>query len=301
MANVRPSNHFRRLAPLIAVCIGAAVVGFQQPAQSGAATPAASSPPDAPNAAAPPSWALPVLGHAELGALPADSAPDARIAGKVLEQIDVEKYSYLRLGGAVGSETWTAVPLTAPSVGQTVVISNVEQMTQFTSASLKRTFDVIYFGVLEPADGQADAVAMPESTGLAALALSDPHGSEMAPHPGPGKDADAVSIAKSEKAIGPLGRTIGELNALEHTASGTKVRVRATVVKVTTGVLGRTFLHLRDGTGAAPLSNDLTATSNEDFDVAREVLLEGTIEVDKDFGSGYRYRVLLSDARRVAP
>ena len=157
-------------------------------------------------------------------------------------------------------------------------------MTHFTSASLGRTFDLIYFGVL--GSGQE---------------LDDPHQSEMGPHPGPGKDADAVAIATSAKAPGPLGRSVAELNASEQAASGSKVRVRATVVKVTTGVLGRTFVHLRDGTGASPLTNDLTATSTEDFVVGAEVMLEGTLEVDKDFGSGYRYRVLLSDARRVAP
>jgi hypothetical protein len=216
----------------------------------------------------------------------------------VLEQIDVAKYSYLRLATAGGSDTWTAVPVTTLRVGQTVVVSNAEQMTNFSSTALKRTFDVIYFGVLD-SPGGAEALIVP---GLGAPVQTDqPHPDKMMPHPGPGSDVDAVPVAKSERAAGPLGRTVAELNALDQTAAGSKARVRGTIVKLTTGVMGRTFLHLRDASGTAPLTNDLTATTTEELSVGTEVLLEGSIEVDKDFGSGYRYRVLLADARRLSP
>lgn len=224
----------------------------------------------------------------------ADSAPPIR--GKVVEQLDVTKYSYLRLSVSGGAEVWAAVPATSSRVGETVTISNPERMTQFASTSLKRTFDEIFFGVLleqAPGDGMADVA------NAFGAATADPHEGQMAPHPGPGKDADAVRITKSEKANGPLGRTVAEINALDQTAAGTRVRVRATVVKATSGVMGRTFLHLRDGTGIAPASHDLTATTTEELGVGAVVLLEGTVEVDRDFGSGYRYRVLLADARRV--
>ena len=41
--------------------------------------------------------------------------------------------------------------------------------------------------------------------------------------------------------------------------------------------------------------------TTEELNVGTEVLLEGRVEIDQDFGSGYRYRVLLADARRVQP
>lgn len=51
----------------------------------------------------------------------------------------------------------------------------------------------------------------------------------------------------------------------------------------------------------APLSNDLTVTTAEELTLGSQVLLEGTIKLGEDFGSGYRYPVLLADARSVTP
>lgn len=298
----------RALSVLLLVGGVAAFAAFAQPVNprpSATVTPAQPAQPalSDPRDQAPPSWAL---------AAPADDADDGTVAvetpsapvvtGQVLEQIDVAKYSYLRLGTKGRPDTWAAVPVTSAKRGQTVTITNAEPMTNFASASLKRTFDVIYFGVLDSSQAQAAGPVEHVRPGLAELAPGDdPHQPQMAPHPGPGKDADAVAVARCEKASGPLGHTVAELNALEHGASGSKARLRATVVKVTSGVMGRTFLHLRDATGTAPLTNDITATTTEDLGLGSQVLLEGTIKIDEDFGSGYRYHVLLADAHRVDP
>ena len=295
-----PWTQHRTLPLIILVGAVAAVGAFSQPIHPGtAASPARAPAPADPSDQAPPSWAFATPVDGDNGVLPSDSAPDTSITGKVLEQIDVAKYSYLRLAIEGGPDTWTAVPVTTLRVGQTVVVSNAEQMNDFSSASLKRTFDVIYFGVLDSEGAAAEGLVLP---GLVARApADDPHQTQMAPHPGPGKEADAVPIAKSARAPGPLGRTVAELNALDQAASGTKARVRATVVKATSGVMGRNFVHLRDASGAAPLTNDVAATTNEELSVGTEVLLEGRVEIDKDFGAGYHYRVLLADARLVQP
>jgi hypothetical protein len=291
-----PWTQHRTLSLILLFGAVAAFAAFSQPTHPTVAEPARAPAPPDPSDQALPSWALATPVESDDGAPPSDSAADTRITGKVLEQIDVAKYSYLRLAIEGGSDTWTAVPVTTRRVGQTVVVSNAEQMNNFSSASLKRTFDVIYFGVL---DSPGDAAEAPVLPGLAQT--DDPHQTQMAPHPGPGREADAVPVAKSERAPGPLGRTVAQLNTLDQAASGTKARVRATIVKVTSGVMGRTFLHLRDASGAAPITNDLTATTTEELSLGTEVLLEGSVEIDKDFGSGYHYRVLLADARRVQP
>jgi hypothetical protein len=300
VAPTLPWTQHRTLSLVILVGAVAGFAAWKQPTDpTPAAEPVRATAPADPSDQAPPSWAFATPVDDDQGAPSGDSAVDTSITGKVLEQIDVAKYSYLRLASAGGSDTWTAVPVTTSRVGQTVVVSNAEAMTNFSSASLKRTFDVIYFGVLEAPGAPAEVPGLPELAAL--VGADDPHRTQLLPHPGPGKEADAVPVAKSEKASGPLGRTVAELNALDQAASGSKVRVRATVVKVTTGVMGRTFLHLRDATGTAPISNDLTATTTEELSLGSEVLLEGHVEIDKDFGSGYHYRVLLADAGRVEP
>lgn len=131
-------------------------------------------------------------------------------------------------------------------------------------------------------------------------AWDHPEYSASAPHAGPGVAADVVPIGKVSKASGINGRSVAELNAAPAALRGERVRVRAVVVKSTPAVLGRTFVHVRDGSGAAADgTHDLTVTTQEQPVVGSEVLLEGVLEFDKDFGSGYRYKVLLSDATLI--
>lgn len=292
-----PRNRFRSLPLLLAISAVAAVAALA-PSKSwttARAEPAKSpAPREAAEETSPPSWA-----HATPTGVEAESVDDAApagatIRGKVAEQLDVANYSYLRLSGESGGDTWVAVPATPSRLGAQVAVANAQLMTSFVSASLRRTFDEIYFGVLDDAPGSPNDSSM-------ALAEADPHSPQQAPHPGAGRGADSVPVVASEKAPGPLGRTVAELHALGAGAAGAQARVRGTVVKVTSGVLGRTFVHLRDGTGVAPLSNDLTVTTTEELTVGSQVLLEGTIKLGEDFGSGYRYPVLLADARVVTP
>jgi hypothetical protein len=209
-------------------------------------------------------------------------ADDAAISGEVLEQIDVAKYSYLRVGARGSAGTWTAVPATSSKLGQRVRVTSARMMTQFSSATLKRTFDVVYFGMLE-GEGTTPSAASQPSSG---------------PHAGAGAAAEQVRVEAVQRAEGPLGRTIAELYSGKP--SHQKVRVRAVVVKQTPGVFGKTFLHVRDGSGRAEDgSNDLAVTTDAQPAVGTQVLFEGTFELDKDFGSGYRYPALLSDAAIV--
>jgi hypothetical protein len=295
----RPYSHFGTMALVALVGAVAAFAAYRPPSSATAPIPQAGGEVVANDEVdrSPPSWALGTPG--DVGSAD-DTAEGAglTLAGRVLEQIDVARYSYLRLAIEGGTESWTAVPLTRGRVGEDVVVYEAEVMTEFASTALKRTFDVIYFGQL---DVEPKVTGAPD-TGLSQLLLSeDGHANTSQPHPGAARDADAVPLAKSERAPAPLGRTVAELHGLDASASGSTARVRATVVALVPGVMGRTFLHLRDGSGSPPLSHDLTATTSEELTVGAEVLLEGRVELDRDFGSGYRYRVLLADARQVSP
>ena len=127
-----------------------------------------------------------------------------------------------------------------------------------------------------------------------AQGLPDHH---SAPHQG-GSD---VEIGQVRRAEGPLGRTIAEVYAERERLAGKQVRVRGIVVKAVSGVLGRTFAHLRDGTGDAQhATHDLTITTEQALQVGQQVLLEGTLSTDRDYGSGFRYRAVLENSRLVS-
>ena len=204
---------------------------------------------------------------------PATSAPTPSLTGQVLEVKDVDSYTYLRLKTAKG-ETWAAVSRVAVKTGAVVTIENLMVMQTFESKSLKRTFDSIVFGSLATAGA--------------------------APSPGPGHGSLAkapdVAVAKVAKADGPEARTVAEVNAQRLALKDKPVAIRATVVKFTGGVMGKNWIHLRDGSGsAADSSNDVLVTSKENAKVGDVVVARGVVRTDVDLGSGYAYKVLVED------
>ena len=69
-------------------------------------------------------------------------------------------------------------------------------------------------------------------------------------------------------------------------------------MKVLPGIMGKNWLHLRDGSGSAEKSdNDLTVTTQNLATVGSVVQVSGIVHADKDFGSGYRFSVIVEDAK----
>lgn len=77
-----------------------------------------------------------------------------------------------------------------------------------------------------------------------------------------------------------------------------KVTVKGKIVKVASGIMNKNWFHLQDGSGD-PLkkNNDLAITTIQNLPaVGKVVTVTGTLHKDKDFGSGYRYEVILEEA-----
>jgi hypothetical protein len=233
------------------------------------------------------------------------SAPEASAAeaieGQVLEVLQVPNYTYLRLGAKAASGTWVAVPTTSMALGASGRVSDAMKMTDFTSTALKRTFSVIYFGTLDtdrPAPGAAPPLGTPAWS-------QDPHlnprdldsaGAAGAPHAPLGP----VAVKTVDRATGPSGRTVAELCAQRTELAGKTVRIHATVVKATPGVLGHTYLHLRDGSGdPAAGTHDVAATTDATPVVGDIVVVEGVVALDRDIGSGYKFPILVENATLV--
>jgi RecJ-like exonuclease len=107
-----------------------------------------------------------------------------------------------------------------------------------------------------------------------------------------------VGPIKVEKAQGANARTVAEIHSQKGQLKGKPVAVRGKVVKYNAGIMGKNWLHLRDGTGSdAKKDNDLTVTTAaQDVQVGDVVLVSGKVAVDKDFGSGYTYGVIVEEA-----
>ncbi|MCX7166497.1 MAG: hypothetical protein NTV11_09505 [Rhodocyclales bacterium] len=209
----------------------------------------------------------------------ADQAAPAAAAvlkGEVLEVKDVESYSYLRLKTADG-ETWAAVGKAPLKKGAKVTIENTMVMTNFESKALKKTFPKIVFGTLAGA-----------GTGAA---------SQMAAaHSGQPK-AEFTGDVKVPKASGPDARTVAEVIAKSGELKDKTVLIRGKVVKFSGGIMGKNWIHLRDGSGsAADKTDDLLVTTLDQAKVGDVVVVKGLVRTDKDFGAGYAYKVLVEEA-----
>jgi len=102
---------------------------------------------------------------------------------------------------------------------------------------------------------------------------------------------------KVEKAKGPNAYTVGEIFAKSADLDKKPVAVRGKVVKVSTGIMGKNWIHLQDGSGIAGKgTNDLVVTSKDVPKVGDVVTASGTLSKDKDFGAGYKYPVIVEEA-----
>lgn len=259
---------------VVAVVLALAGVGSRPSTSSNPVVVAPESPPPAPMAPAAPEPAEEP---------PTAPAPAQILEGEALETLDVPEYTYIRIGQKGAADAWAAITSAKVKVGDHVRIESQTVMTNFTSPKLKRTFDRIHFGTLAGQD--------------IAQAPSNPHDATGIPAKPP--VGDDVPIGKIEKADGPNGLRIVEIFAQKKGLSGKTARVRGVVVKATYGVMGKNFVHLRDGSGTeAQHDNDLTITTQEKLEKGQTVVVEGTITLDKDLGAGYFYDVLLEDATR---
>jgi hypothetical protein len=106
-----------------------------------------------------------------------------------------------------------------------------------------------------------------------------------------------VGDVKVPRAPGADARTIAEVYAQRGTLKEKGVAVRGKVVKFNEGIMGRNWLHIRDGTGSDNKDNDLTVTTGDKAQVGEVVVVKGTLRVDKDFGTGHPYPVIVEDAK----
>jgi len=113
--------------------------------------------------------------------------------------------------------------------------------------------------------------------------------------PKPGRQAGDRAAAKSSVAVErvPEAVTIAEMWTRRNELAGRIVTIRAVVVKKTDGVMGRNWIHLRDGTADAEGHDEVTSTTSEILEVGDTLTLRGKLFVDRDFGYGYVYPVLI--------
>ena len=141
------------------------------------------------------------------------------------------------------------------------------------------------------------AMTLDHDTGNIAWAASAPLPEghpKLDAHGGTASAAPKLDFSKIVKPKG--GKTVQEVYQEKEKLNGKPVTLRAKVVKYNEAIMGKNWLHLRDGTGKEP-ANDLTVTTRTKAKVGDTVLVEGLLALDKDLVAGYRYDVIIEDAK----
>jgi len=220
---------------------------------------------------------------AEIDENPALAAPVPAgvVRGTVLETMNSGGYSYVSVETSEG-QLWAAGPQTSIKVGDVVEFSQGMQMNQFESKTLSRTFDVLYFvNSIRNLTTPNQTMPAPAQTGSSPSAVND---------------VMDVNVAELE-----AGQNIAWVYANSDSLANQSVSLRGKVVKYNSNILGWNFIHIQDGSGdAAEGNNDLTVTSKATTQVGETVVLTGALILDKDFGAGYRFPILVEDAKIAA-
>ena len=183
------------------------------------------------------------------------------------EVLPTTKYVYVKVKEG-GEEFWVAAMKQEVVIGRTYFYRGGLLKTDFPSKEYNRTFDKLYLiSQLVPADHGSAGTGM-----NAAPQFTPPEGTPEI------KVSDASSMR------------IADLVANPKKYVGKAVQLRGKVSKVNLNIMGRNWIHLKDGSKD---DYDLVITTGVPVEEGQKVTVVGTVALDKDFGSGYKYDILL--------
>lgn len=201
----------------------------------------------------------------------------------VKESLPAEKYIYLNVEED-GETYWLATLKQDVEIGGTYFYKDRLLKTNFESKEFNRIFDRIYLvSKIVPAD----------------------HGSSMSMDGGMSQDASQESkpvdiemhSSHADEPIQVEGSVpIKELVENPEKFAGQEIQLSGKVTKVNPNIMDRNWIHLKDGTKD---DYDLVLTSQEAIPEGAIVSMRGTVTLDKDFGAGYRYDIIIENASLV--
>lgn len=215
--------------------------------------------------------------------VPVAADPSASQIHKVVveEVLHTSKYTYLNVSED-NVMTWIAIPKKEVKKGGTYYYKGGLKKTNFKSVEYDRVFETLYL--------VSDVSEDPSMSGMAAG--GSPHGNMSAE----GEDAPIEQNTKIEPVTG--GITIAELFENRKQYDGKTVRIKGRCVKLNNMIMNRNWIHLQDGSLKDKMV-DLTITTTENIPLGAIVAVEGVITLNKDFGAGYKYDIIMEDATLI--
>jgi len=226
---------------------------------------------------------------------PGLSAEEKVHAGTVIYAKTAGNYTYIRLKEA-GKKVWLATSPLEVSVGDPIEYTGGDVMKKFESKAMKKTFDEIRFVTRIRV---VKSGPLPDNQATASIA--QPQGGSKEVLKGSGKDAPKESPAVSPPKKGEIGKaekgkTVEEIYKERERLKDRPVVLRGKVVKVSRNILMKNWITLSDGTGAAP-DDRIVAVTTDLAPLGDVATVTGTLKTDVNLGAGYKYKVLIDDAK----
>ena len=211
--------------------------------------------------------------------------------GTILEIKPAMGYKYLKIDEE-GKELWVAIANAPVTIGDRIGYDKNTMMQNFKSKSLDQTFKEIFFAsdVYLPQKVQKPK-SMKEMLGLSP--------EKQDPHAGMGR---GMTPEEEEKPATPFVKkdtyTIEEIHMWRKSLEGQTISIEGSVYKVSRQIMKLDWVHLGDGTGnEKKLTDDLVFTAaSASIKAGDKVIANGKVVVNKDFGFGYFYKVIIQDA-----
>jgi hypothetical protein len=199
---------------------------------------------------------------------------------KVLDVVQTSAYTYLYVNNNT-ADYWIAVRSMEAREGEEYYIAGLLEMENFYSKELDRNFEKIWF----VSEISKNPISLRNS------------GSEMGAPMSDQKDKAAkdtkidINLPSHEGSV-----KIAELYANREKYGSKDVKLVGEVTRFNSGILSRNWVHIQDGSEHNG-NFDLTATTSDFVNVGDQVIVEGKLTLDKDFGSGYFYSLIIEDAK----
>ncbi|RXQ97550.1 hypothetical protein EO244_01290 [Ancylomarina salipaludis] len=203
-----------------------------------------------------------------------DSTPNYHHV-KVKELLQTSSYTYLFVNEN-DKDFWIAVRKLDAKVGDDVYYQNALVMKDFKSKELDRVFESILFV-------QGNTSTPPTSHPTAKMPAK-----KMPPKVD--KKIEGIHVNPVDGGI-----SIADLFKNKEQYAGKKVIVSGKVVKVNNGIMKKNWIHIQDGTSDSD-NFDLTFTTQNQANMGDIITIEGTVYLNKDFGAGYSYDLIIEEA-----
>jgi hypothetical protein len=201
----------------------------------------------------------------------AEQVPAGVRSVKAIESMYASNYTYINVDEN-GKTFWIAIPQMEIKVGENLYFSKSMEMKNFKSETLNRTFESVLF--------VDDLSKSPSNNNMP----------QLHPIPTTTKE-DKINIQKL-----PGGKSIAEIFSGMKNLNGKTVKVRGKVMKYNPGIMATNWIHIQDGTSSQG-DYDLLVTSDTEAQLGQVITAEGKVVTNKDFGSGYAYKVLIENAK----